>query len=104
MPAQSRARLERCSGAKGCIPQISALGANNESRACSRRLTENEAPNPEKNDSEQKRVKELERKNAKLREDLKRAETIIAFPKMSQIFWEFREIWTTQATTAHHGR
>lgn len=38
-------------------------------------------PKSRKNDSEQKRIQELERENAKLREDLKKAETVIEFQK-----------------------
>ena len=38
-------------------------------------------PKSRKNDGEQKRIQELERENAKLREDLKKAETVIEFQK-----------------------
>ena len=38
-------------------------------------------PKSRKNDDEQKRIQELERENAKLRDELKKAETVIEFQK-----------------------
>ena len=59
---------------------------------------------PKKNVPEKKRIDELERENAKLRDQLKRAETIIDVQKKFQKPWEFLKIRTTKTTNPDESR